>query len=66
MFGWLGSHTNGLFADEAALLDDADMSGEKSIEDQYVRGSGRLQTCTDILTMHLKSFTADTIFEPMM
>ena len=40
MFGWVGNHTSGLFADEQEIIADADMSGEKSIEDKYARQSG--------------------------
>ncbi|DBB04962.1 hypothetical protein WJX82_002727 [Trebouxia sp. C0006] len=40
MFGWVGNHTSGLFADEQEVIADADMSGEKSIEDKYARQSG--------------------------
>lgn len=40
MFGWVGDHTSGLFADEQEVIDDADMSGEKKIEDKYARQSG--------------------------
>ena len=40
MFGWVGSHTSGLFADEMEVIDDADLSDEKSIEDKYARQSG--------------------------
>ena len=42
MFGWVGDHTSGLFADEQEVIDDADMSGERSIEDKYARQSGNL------------------------
>lgn len=44
MFGWVGDHTKGLFADEQEVIDDADMSGEKIIEDKYTRKSGNLHT----------------------
>ena len=40
MFGWVGNHTSGLFADEQEIIADADMSGEKSIEDKYAGQSG--------------------------
>ncbi len=40
MFGWVGNHTSGLFAEEQEVIADADMSGEKSIEDKYARQSG--------------------------
>lgn len=43
MFGWVGSHTTGLFADETEFIDDADSSGERSIEDKYARQSGETQ-----------------------
>ena len=40
MFGWVGNHTSGLFADEQEIIADADMSGEKSIEEEYAGQSG--------------------------
>ena len=42
MFGWVGSHTSGLFADGMQLIDDADSAGERSIEDKY---SGHSSEC---------------------
>lgn len=41
MFVWVGSHTSGLFADGMELIDDADSSGERSIEDKYTGHSSK-------------------------
>lgn len=40
LFGWVGNHSMGLFADEAEAADDADQPREKAVEDQYTHSSG--------------------------
>ena len=40
LFGWIGNHSVGLFADEAEAIEDADQPQEKAVEDQYMHPSG--------------------------
>jgi len=51
MFGWVGNHTSGLFADEQEVIADADMSGEKSIENTYARQSGNVPSSLALMNM---------------
>ena len=58
MFGWVGSHTSGLFADETEIIDDADSSGERSIEDKYARQSGEVASAQSTISLVLKCMSA--------
>ncbi|KAL3161829.1 hypothetical protein ABBQ38_008919 [Trebouxia sp. C0009 RCD-2024] len=51
MFVWVGSHTSGLFADGMELIDDADSSGERSIEDKYTGHSSEGISHKFVLTL---------------
>ena len=55
LFGWVGNHTIGLFADEAEAIEDADQPKERAVEDQYAHPAGQhcllttvSETCTHI------------------
>ena len=41
LFGWIGNHSTGLFAEEQEAIEDADAPGEKAVEDQYIHGPGQ-------------------------
>ena len=40
LFGWVGNHTIGLFADEAEAIEDANQPKERAVEDQYAHPAG--------------------------
>ena len=63
MFGWVGNHTSGLFADEQEVIADADMSGEKSIEDKYARQSGTVPSSSALgMSLYVLLQTTSTQF----
>lgn len=46
LFGWIGNHSTGLFAEEQEAIEDADSPGEKAVEDKYVHRSGQFHVPT--------------------